>query len=612
MRWTSRCRRGALRTDSTTGGPMARLGTKWGSMTSTWSMVAPARSTRAMSSARRAKSADRIDGTISIICGLVRFYHSGIESVPGIAAGNAAHGLDDEFPWNGGDHGFILFRLERTGGIHQQATGREGRARIGEQRGLAAMEILEMGGREPPLDFGVAAEGAGAGARNVEEDAVEWAREGKRLGGVEDHQVGGEADHGREAARMEIAGHGMDARFERLRGLVAGRGAEIEEPLAGGEAEQRDDGLRADVLDAAAAHVLFRLLERGAGDGGGGLGAVVASPSSQQPLGAGEFHVAAGPFDGGAIHLPQHGIDEARGGALARALDQFHAAGHGGVRRDALQIPTLIDAHAQRDAHFGVELPRAAGVMPNQPVELRAVSQHPEDDGGGEAGVPGIEGGGVGEKQIGGVAAGFHLAEDVEGGGAGGGQCPASTRSCFPMMTAAICFAMSRSRSGRRERACSSPVLAYCIAGARNSMRTRMSSGSFLSAASSSNAAVSRVYSFPAVVIASILASRRSSMDVSAGSNSCRRPIPCAASSDCPPAKRVPMSPPNATYTDTELARSPRHSSKRPTASPGLLSSNKAAAEPARPKALRSNESPGTSAAAWKSDRALLGSRPTT
>src|ERR1039458_781714 len=180
MRWTSRCRRVVLRMDSTTGGPMVRLGTKWPSMTSTCSMVAPARSTRAMSSARRAKSADRIDGTISIICGLVRFYHSGIESVPGIAAGKAAHGLDDEFPWNGGDHGFILFRLERTGGIHQQSAGREGRARIAQQRGLAAMEIVEMGGRKPPLDFGVTAEGASAGAGNVEQDAVEWARERKR------------------------------------------------------------------------------------------------------------------------------------------------------------------------------------------------------------------------------------------------------------------------------------------------------------------------------------------------------------------------------------------------------------------------------------------------
>ena len=207
-----------------------------------------------------------------------------------------------------------------------------------------------------------------------------------------------------------------------MRGLVAGRGAQIQEPLAGGEAEQRDDGLGADVLDAAAAHVLFRLLERGAGDTGSGIGPVVAFPASQHPRRAREFHVAAGPLHGSSIHLPQHGIDEARGGALARPLDEFHAAGHGGVRRDALQITKLVDAHAQRDAHLGVELLPAAGVVPDKAVELRAVSQHAEDDGGGQAGIARIESRGARQKQIGGIAAGFHLAEDVEGGDAGGGR----------------------------------------------------------------------------------------------------------------------------------------------------------------------------------------------
>src|SRR5450432_2751843 len=56
---------------------MVRLETKWPSITSRWSMEAPPRSTRAISSARRAKPAERIEGTISIMCGLVRSYHSG-------------------------------------------------------------------------------------------------------------------------------------------------------------------------------------------------------------------------------------------------------------------------------------------------------------------------------------------------------------------------------------------------------------------------------------------------------------------------------------------------------------------------------------------------------
>ncbi|SHV74007.1 Uncharacterised protein [Mycobacteroides abscessus subsp. abscessus] len=47
---------------STTGSPRVRLGTKCPSITSTCSQSAP--STAAISSARRAKSADRIEGAI--------------------------------------------------------------------------------------------------------------------------------------------------------------------------------------------------------------------------------------------------------------------------------------------------------------------------------------------------------------------------------------------------------------------------------------------------------------------------------------------------------------------------------------------------------------------
>lgn len=45
---------------------MVILGTKWPSITSTWSRVAPPRTAALASSARRAKSADKMDGAISI------------------------------------------------------------------------------------------------------------------------------------------------------------------------------------------------------------------------------------------------------------------------------------------------------------------------------------------------------------------------------------------------------------------------------------------------------------------------------------------------------------------------------------------------------------------
>src|SRR5207244_4182341 len=232
MRWTSRCSRVALRMDSTTGGPIVRLSTKWPSITSRWSMEAPPRVTRVMSSARRAKSADKIDGTISIICWLIRFYHSGEEPVPGIAAGEPAHDLNHEGGRDGGGHSLVLFRLERAGGVDQQTAGRKRGAGVGQQGGLAPLEILKIGTGEPPFDFGIAAQRAGAGAGSVDQYAVEWALERERACTVEHHKVGGERLELGDAVEVQIAGDGVDAGLQGLSGLVAGSGARIEEALA--------------------------------------------------------------------------------------------------------------------------------------------------------------------------------------------------------------------------------------------------------------------------------------------------------------------------------------------------------------------------------------------
>src|SRR5262245_18897219 len=61
MRWQSRNRSVCFRSACTTGGPIVRLGTKWPSITSTWSRSASA-ATRSTSLPRQAKSAERIDG----------------------------------------------------------------------------------------------------------------------------------------------------------------------------------------------------------------------------------------------------------------------------------------------------------------------------------------------------------------------------------------------------------------------------------------------------------------------------------------------------------------------------------------------------------------------
>src|SRR5690348_16191041 len=111
--------------EATTGGPMVKLGTKWPSITSRWSMETPARSTRAISSASRAKSADRIDGIISIICGSTRFYHSGKNTISGVAPGDPVYGANDYTGGCGRDHLLVLFGFERTGGEIGRASCRE-------------------------------------------------------------------------------------------------------------------------------------------------------------------------------------------------------------------------------------------------------------------------------------------------------------------------------------------------------------------------------------------------------------------------------------------------------------------------------------------------------
>src|SRR5437868_157501 len=132
MRWTSRWSRVFLRMDSTTGGPIVRLGTKWPSMTSRCRREAPPRSTRAISSARRAKSADKMEGTISIICGLIRFYHSGKEAIPRLPA------REPVSAWNPGDL-LVFLGLQRTGGVDQDSPGGERREGVSQERLLTEL-----------------------------------------------------------------------------------------------------------------------------------------------------------------------------------------------------------------------------------------------------------------------------------------------------------------------------------------------------------------------------------------------------------------------------------------------------------------------------------------
>src|SRR6202158_3670497 len=121
IRCTSRIARVDFLSDSTTGGPMVMLGTKWPSITSTWSMRQPAFSSAAICSPRCAKSAERIDGRISTMSDysmLANGYNRGEKPVSGVAAGQAQvrRGHRQPRPKSGNDV-FVFFPFERTGGV---------------------------------------------------------------------------------------------------------------------------------------------------------------------------------------------------------------------------------------------------------------------------------------------------------------------------------------------------------------------------------------------------------------------------------------------------------------------------------------------------------------
>src|SRR5262245_60000372 len=122
----------------TTGGPIVRLDTKCPSIISTWRSLAPPRSTRTISSARRAKSADSIEGTISIICGLSKFYHGGVETVPAIASRKPQQRRQ-------AGNLLILFRFQRARGIHHQSARCEENARIRKEGRLPPVQVVEIG-----------------------------------------------------------------------------------------------------------------------------------------------------------------------------------------------------------------------------------------------------------------------------------------------------------------------------------------------------------------------------------------------------------------------------------------------------------------------------------
>ena len=83
------------------------------------------------------------------------------------------------------------------------------------------------------------------------------------------------------------------------------------------------------------------------------------------------------------------------------------------MRRNAIQIAELINAHAESDAHF--RFGRTRNAPGNQIIELGLIAEASEDDLGGEPGVARVELDGTLQQEVGSIAALLDFAENIEG-----------------------------------------------------------------------------------------------------------------------------------------------------------------------------------------------------
>ena len=120
------------------------------------------------------------------------------------------------------------------------------------------------------------------------------------------------------------------------------------------------------------------------------------------------------------VGFSQDRVDQSRGGRFVNALHQLHAFTDGGMRRNAIEIAELINAHAKSDLDFRIG--RARDAASDQIIELGLIAEASKDDLGGEAGIARVELGGALEQEVGGIAALLDFAENIEGDLARGGD----------------------------------------------------------------------------------------------------------------------------------------------------------------------------------------------
>lgn len=322
----------------------------------------------------------------------------------------------------------VFLGFDGAGGVDESAAGGEEGGAGFEDLGLEVGGAAEAGRGPGPAGVGAAAEDAGVGAGNVEEDAVEGAA-GEVLSGER-----GEFDAVEETATAEGVAEGLGAvgvglvgdeagavgpggeAGGDLGGLATGGGAGIEDALAGAEVEEVDGVAGGGVLrDKVAFGETGKGIEAGAvgddeevgvvgvgfatgrwgegwegpedgargfgegfGDGCGAVGAEVAEPACPEGLGQIESDVGGltGKVGGEgvafALEAAQDGVDEG-GGAFADGFGGLDGLGQGGMVGHA-EDEELRRADEEGGPKFALR--HALNTPADSPLQARLVPEH--------------------------------------------------------------------------------------------------------------------------------------------------------------------------------------------------------------------------------------------
>jgi len=325
--------------------------------------------------------------------------------------------------------------------INQGAAGAQTVGGLLEQGGLGVAEAVEFGGLKAPAKVHPAAEDAGVGAGSINEDAVKGGRErGKgildtRQGSLNhgDSEAAAVFADKLHAVGVDVLGHdaaGIVHALGEESGFASGGGAKVEDGFAGLGLELDGGEERGGVLQIEPAFAKtgqggeggmgfeleaesggspvgghgpgldllglpmgeelfggpFEGVQAGEGDGGniipleegpGGLGAELAVPLGDEPIGMGIAEGGVGSFEVGEDFADfgrfaevgaEDGVDKTRLGGKTGMFGQFDGFVHGGMGRDAVEPKNLIEAEPEQILE-GEAGPGAAGFAGDETVE---------------------------------------------------------------------------------------------------------------------------------------------------------------------------------------------------------------------------------------------------